>query len=123
MRPAARKGTEVKVADGFPCLSKTPYGRVYHCPEFNRFVVDFKETYLVLRAWEYLRIQRHFASLVACGWARFRLGQGEQIRLRDASGGGTLTLNFAEVEALSELMDSALPSPSKEAIGNWWKIA
>jgi hypothetical protein len=83
---------------------------VYHCPEFNRFVIDFKETYLVLRACEYLRIQRHLGTLLECGWARFKLGQGGEVRLRDSSGGATLNLNFAEVEVLSELMLSALVS-------------
>jgi hypothetical protein len=73
-------------------------------------VLDFKGAYLVLRHWEFHRLQRYFSRLASCGWSRDRLEQGERIRLRDASGGESLVLGMAEVLELAELMDATAAS-------------
>jgi hypothetical protein len=88
------------------CIASTRGGRGYHCPELRRLVLDFNGTYLVLRHWEFLRLQRYFSRMASCGWSRVRLDHGERIRLRDATGGGTLVLSIGEVLELAELMDS-----------------
>lgn len=88
------------------CISATSGGRGYHCPELRRVVLDFKGAYLVLRHWEFHRLQRYFSRMAACGWSRERLEQGERIRLRDATGGGNLVLGLGEVRELAELMDA-----------------
>lgn len=90
---------------GFPCLRRTPRGRIFHCPEFRRIVIDFMGAYLVLRQGEFLRLREHFRRIAGCGPARARLQGGECIRLRDAIGNGTLVLSLSEIQELAELME------------------
>lgn len=101
----------------FPVLHGTRQGRIHHCPEFRRIVIDFMGVYLVLREDELLRLQKYFTRLAGCSWSRSRIERGERIRLQGSLGEPTLMLGLAEVEELTELMAtgaSRLESAARE---------
>jgi hypothetical protein len=90
------------------CLCATGHGKIYHCPELGRFVVDFKGIYLVLRSNEFFRLAFFFKSIVGCGRLKFRQAQDTKIQLRDGISGNLLCLGFSEISSLTELLDSAV---------------
>jgi hypothetical protein len=107
----------------FPCLRSTPRGRIFHCPEFRRVVIDFLGAYLVLRQGEFLRLREHFRRIAGCGLARARLQGGECIRLRDASGYEALVLRLPEIQELAELMEIGAFRPEITVSAGVWQDA
>lgn len=98
------KSMEGAMTEEFPCLHRTPRGRIMHWLEIDRLVVDFKGIYLVLRAHEFLRVQRRLARLLECPQSRMNLEKGEGITLRDATGGRTIILSLSDIRELSDLL-------------------
>jgi len=90
---------------GFACLHRTDRGRIFHCGEFRRVVIEFGGAHLILRPWELRRLRALLYRIAACRFTRSRLLAGERIRLRDATGAGTLILDLGDVQDLVELMD------------------
>jgi hypothetical protein len=97
----------------YPCLRITHQGKIYHCREFGRFVIDFKGCYFVLRPWEFRCLQRRITRMLSCAWSRFQLEQGESIRLQNTLGSKTLTLAYPDVVELAELIKAASPIMEK----------
>lgn len=102
--------------------AQSPNGRIFHCPEFGRVVIDFRGIYLVLRVREFEQLREQFRSLRECGRLRSRIEGGERIRLRDAVDGTVLLLGLQEIEDLWELMGSCVFGEiSKDQAG--WRAA
>lgn len=93
-------------AGDFPCLHRTAHGRIFHCQDVRRIVVEFMGCWLVLRAEEFHRLQQHLCRIAACGLTRSRFAEGERIRLQDSTGEKTLVLDWAGLLELGELMES-----------------
>ena len=98
---------EGTMTEEYPCLHRTPQGRIVHCLEIDRLVEDFKGIYLVLRSHEFLRIQRHFSRMLECPLSRKHLEEGSEISLRDATGGRMLILSLPDIRELSDLLTAA----------------
>jgi len=107
----------------FPCLRRTPRGRIFHCPELRRVVIDFLGAYLVLQQGEFLRLREHFRRLAGCGLARARLQGGECLRLRGTTGEGALLLGLPEVRELAELMEIGVFRPESPVRERVWQDA
>jgi hypothetical protein len=95
----------------FDCLHRTEQGRIYFCPEYRRFVVDFRGHYFVFHEREFMRVQRYFSSIVGCPFSRKSLEAGERIHIRDAAGRNSVVLDLDGLDELVELMEAATFQP------------